>query len=63
MKQKAFDKLASEKMGKHFRLIGCTLVFKAVHFKMVAGFIPALTGHTLDGTRQTQPRIADIIWL
>jgi hypothetical protein len=49
-------------IGRKFRLIGCTLEFIVVHEKLVAGFIPAITGHSADG-RMTQPRVVDVVWL
>lgn len=61
--QKQLEAFAKSHYGKKFRLTSRTTIFRAVHFQLVAGFIPALTGHTLDGRFQTQPRIEDIIWL
>jgi len=63
MNKKDFNSLVKNKTGAHFRLIGNTTIFRAVHFAMMGGFIPSVTGHTLDNKLQTQPRIADIIWL
>lgn len=51
------------KINSKFRLIGNTTEFRAVALPMVAGFIPSVIGHTLDGKRQTTARIADVIEL
>lgn len=52
-------------IGRLFRLIGRTEVFRVVHetHDCRGCGIHAVTGHTLDGRRQTQPRVADIEWL
>jgi hypothetical protein len=50
-------------IGKKFRLIGRTTVFVVVHETMVGGFIHAITGETLDGKYQTQPRASDVDFL
>ena len=46
-------------IGETFRLIGNTTVFKAVALPLVAGFIPAVEGISLDGKYRTRARIAD----
>jgi len=46
-------------VGETFRLIGNTTVFKAVALPLVAGFIPAVEGISLDGEYRTRARIAD----
>ena len=44
-----------------FKLIDHTgPVFRAVKFYKAAGFIPSVTGHTLDGKLQTTARMEDI---
>lgn len=43
-----------------FQLIGCTAKFRVVACHNAAGFIPSVVGHTLDGTRQTVARVADV---
>lgn len=60
---KAMAARKKAKPVKKFRLIGRTTVFEVVEEKMVAGFIPAVKGHTLDGKFQTTARKADIIFL
>lgn len=50
-------------IGDKFRLIGNTTVFRAVAIYEVAGFIPTVHGVTLDGKRQTRPRVVDTIIL
>lgn len=46
-------------IGQTFRLIGRTIVFKAVELPVIAGFIPTVVGVSLDGTLRTQARIVD----
>lgn len=48
------------KVGDHFKLLGCTLIFKVVKLSHAAETIPCLTGHTLDGERQTTARALDV---
>jgi hypothetical protein len=55
--------MKADLVGKRFRLIGRTTVFTVVHQTLVGGFIPAITGHTEDERFQTQPRVADVIFL
>lgn len=50
-------------IGRHFRLIGNTTQFIVRAEYLAAGFIPALVGVTADGTRRTQPRVVDVVWL
>lgn len=56
---------AQSNIGRHFRLIGRTEIFRVVHETHNANAcgIHAVTGWTLDERRQTQPRVADIEWV
>lgn len=49
----------SLQIGQTFRLIGRTVIFKAVELPVVAGFIPTVVGVSLDGTVRTQARVVD----
>lgn len=49
------------KVGDYFQLIGCTLIFRCVKLSHAAQSIPCVTGHTLDGERQTTARALDVV--
>jgi hypothetical protein len=38
-----------------------SLLFRVVGTFLAGGFIPCVTGHTLDGKRRTNARIADVV--
>lgn len=48
------------RMGDVFRLTGRTTEFRVVAKTLAAGFIPTVTGHTLDGKHQTTARAEDV---
>lgn len=51
------------KLGKLFKFKGDKTVFKVVKEYKAAGFIPSVTGHTLDGKKKTNARVADVVFL
>jgi hypothetical protein len=46
-------------IGDTFKLLGRTVIFRAVKLYDAAGFIPSVVGVSLDGKYQTVARVAD----
>jgi hypothetical protein len=48
--------------AEHFALVDRpSLTFRFVRYYNAAGFIPSVIGVTVDGTRQTAARVADVV--
>lgn len=50
-------------MMSKFKILGSAMIFRCTSTYNAAGFIPSVSGISLDGKFMTNARIKDIIWL